>query len=262
MAEFASVLLFCYCGINQIEGGTNGKERRKKIIILVVILLLLLLFAVAVFFLLNQNGGKETAAQSSSSASSVEYEKPEDALVDFFSASTLHLKGSLESVDEEGVSKPSQSLELWKDGDSLRVDYDIDGSNHRTLLVKDDTAQFYYYGSGTKNIAVIPASAYLEQYLEKNESNAVKIGDDPDYDGVDYLVTVDKLYEVEGSPNSYYIKDITYCVGTKGLIYIRSAGNVLDVDGEIPTDLYTNVMKFDEYEFNVNLEDSVFKDPF
>lgn len=251
----------------------NQKDKKKKKTRwLLLLLFLILVLAVALFIFLNGNKDKKNAAATASPGATptaspapyvpITYENDEDAYTDFFTASTLHLKGRLESIDEDGAVQDAQAMEIWKTADALRVDYDIDGSHYRTLLVKNGTAIFYYHGSQTKNTAVVPADVYLEAFVQKTLIQAVNMGQDEVFDGTKYAVAMKKTFDVEGASNKYYIDSVLYCAGKNGILYIQTVGNTLDDSYQIPTAFYTSTEIFEEYALNVTIDPSVFDAPF
>lgn len=240
-----------------MEMRKEDKSNKKKWLFLSLLILILLLIVTLVFIFVKSKMNGEQEKDNTNKT----YESSADALDDFFSTDSVKITGILEATNEEDGQKKQELIEIWKTNDALRIDYDIDGENYRTLIVKDNEAIYYRHGSQTKSVAVVPPEYYLELFTEKTEKNAQYVGMDDEYTGEILKVNIDTVYNMEGATNSYYIKEQNYCLSKNAFFYIETKGNTLK-DGEIPTSFETSRIIFEEYELDVNIDPTVFDELF
>ena len=251
-----------------MEQTQNKETKNRNYLILLLLLLLIFIVFFVIFFLKDKKNDNESTSSDITSITSQlsevsekEYINDEEVFNDFFAAKTIHVQGEIVTTYADGSSGGSQSIEIWKDENNLRIDYDISGSHARTLIVKDDTATFYYHGSRTTSVAVLPAEFYLEMFNNKDFSSFENLGIDDTFSGTKYYELIEKVFDMEGATNPYYIKSLTYCVGKTGVIYVESTENYLE-NGEPPTSFDTSKYVYNSYHFNVTIEEGIFADPY
>lgn len=194
------------------------------------------------------------------SASNPDEKAAQKSLDSFFDAKTLHIKGMLNTTRDDGTVINPQKTEIWKKGEILRVDYELDGENARTLIVRDGKATFYSYKNKKSEPAVVPADYYMDDF-KRPPVNAKLEGKDQASGGMIYQLDIEKLYNMKGAQNKWYVKDKIYCVGKDRLLYIRSHGNNPH-EADKPTKFDESTTNIEFFEVNKNIDDSTFNAPF
>lgn len=171
---------------------------------------------------------------------------------EYRNAKTYHYKGTVTSV--VGENESNEELEVWIADNKLRVDYHKGGNLDRTLLVRDNKAIFFRYKDKQKSIAVVDASYYFTLYIMPD--NAELTGEDEAEKALIYNVDINKMYDVEGATNKYYIRNINYYVSRRGIIHIKS------YSGSDHTDIKESDRVFTNIEYNKEIGNQIFNDPF
>ena len=185
---------------------------KKYLIILLIILFILLLGYILKTFVFDGFSKTET----------------EIALETYFDSKKKSGEFSYNNYQEE-----TEYGRFWVDDDKFLIEFDQPDGFQRWLLSPDGENVYYCYEEDEDCIiGVVSVENYLLRWY-KPSSDLENLGVDEENDCEKIKYTVDKLYDVEGASNAYFVDYVMYCVKDGDLIYREHSGHVVsNEDGE------------------------------
>jgi hypothetical protein len=131
----------------------------------------------------------------------------------------------------------------------------------RWIISPDGEFAYFCYESKKQ---CTPSVTTVDNYMlrwNQPSSNITQEGRDEVDDCEKIRYEVDKVFDVEGATNPYYIKDVLYCVSDEKVVYQKHTGQPILSTGERGQE---NVKKFyvAEVEYGVELEEDFFELPY
>ncbi len=236
------------------QGENNDKKKKLLLLLLLLLIFIVIVVFIVVLLIIKMNNDKDNNSEKN-------YENSQEVIEDFFNTDSMIIDAHMEKISYETGEPVESQVTIWKTNSYIRMDYEMDTEWARSLIVNEDQAYFYYYERESIDPAVVPPEYYFDMFVVKDKSNALLTGTDEEFSGEIYNVSIDKVHNVPGAPNMYYVKEYNYCVGEQGIFYVESVGAPSDV-GEIPEEVNYSRIVFDNYELDADIPVETFDEPF
>jgi hypothetical protein len=185
-------------------------EKIKKYLWLIILIIILLISGYFVYKYFIKNANKtdtevalETYFDSENKAGDFTYEKTDQ--------------------NEEG--------RYWVDGRKFKIEFTQEDGYHRWLISPDGENVYYCYDETEECvIGVVSVDNYMLRWY-KPSKDMENLGMDTENECEKVKYTVDKLYDIEGASNAYYVDYVLYCVKDGDLVYRDHSGHAV-VEGE------------------------------
>jgi len=216
------------------------KEQKSSKKIALIILLILLLLALLGFLFKKEKAEKQVIENNMGT--------------DLFSADIKH--GNF--LFKSGLSDP-QKGEFWFDGNQYRLTWYLENGDIRLHMINPEGKQLYYARPDQEATEIAYLSPIMhfsifngpEEYISKE-----------DYQEDGFQVShyqIDKLWEIEGASQSFYLKDLTIYKQNDDIkkVIARTSSNKV-ADDELVTSSY----EFNNVEYPSKIDQELFKLPY
>jgi outer membrane lipoprotein-sorting protein len=216
------------------------KEQKSSKKIALIILLILLLLALLGFFFKKEKPEKQVTETNIET--------------DLFSADRKH--GNF--LFQSGVSDP-QKGEFWFDGNQYRLTWYLDNGDARLHMINPEGEQLYYARPDEEATEIAYVSPLMhfsifngpEEYLSKEDYQ------EDDFQVSHYLI--DKLWEIEGASQSFYLKDLTVYEQNDLIKKVITRTNSRKVGDD---ELVTSSYEFSNVEYPTEIDQKLFELPY
>jgi outer membrane lipoprotein-sorting protein len=217
------------------------KTNRKKWLWLILILIVLVIL-VYLYYNFSDNDEADVS---------------KEALDTYLEANTKHGYFDVESFDYDGKEEDPQTGEFWVKGDQFRIDYYYQSGEKRISIISGEEKPYFCYPDKE---SCQPAVASLKHYLikyQKPDPAAQDLGYDSKLDCDKYKYEINRTYDIKGSSNTWYDKDLVYCVSGSEIKQVESQGTY---SREVGFEKTTQKLK--DLQFGMDISDDVFELPY
>jgi hypothetical protein len=150
---------------------------------------------------------------------------------------------------------------FWVKERRFKIEFDQEDGYKRWIISPDgELAYFCYEEDEVCKPSVAPVDNYMLRWNQPS-ADTENIGNDEEYSCEQIKYEVDKTFDMKGSSNPYYVKDVLYCVNDEGIVYRNHSGNVVREDGSYGEERISRFY-IKETEYDIEVDNDFFALPY